>query len=151
MLDVKIKRVDTSLPLPEYATPGACGFDLYSRTDISIEPNQIVLVPSNLIIATPADHVLLLTPRSSLARKKGLIMPNSVGVIDQDYAGDNDEVIIQLQNISDKLATIEKGERIAQGLFVPIAKASWQEVTAMNEKDRGGFGSTGGYNETSPT
>lgn len=142
---IKIKRIDTTLPLPEYATNGSCAFDLYSRETTTISPQQIVLLPSNLIVATPPGYVLILSPRSSLARKKGLIMPNSIGVVDQDYSGDSDEILLQVQNLADREVTVERGERIAQGLLVKIEKANWDEVTVMSVESRGGIGSTGGY------
>lgn len=144
-MKVRLKRIDTNLPLPEYATKGSCGFDLYSRLDATIAPQEISLLPSNLIIETPADHLLLLAPRSSLAKKKGLIMPNSVGIIDQDYSGEGDEVLLQIQNVTNQPVTIKRGERIAQGIFLKIAKAEWEETTTINNDSRGGIGSTGGY------
>ncbi len=148
-MDIKIKRIDNTLPLPEYVTSGSCGFDMYSRLEQTIAPNEIVLLPSNLIIQTPPEHVLIIAPRSSLARKKSLVMPNSMGIIDQDYSGEKDEILIQLQNISQQPVTVSKGERIAQGMFLRTDRADWQEVTIMRETSRGGLGSTGGYGATS--
>lgn len=144
-MDVSIKRIDTSLPLPTYATNGSCGFDLYSRTKQTIAPGEITLLPSNLIIQTPPGYLLLLAPRSSLAAKKGLIMPNSVGIIDQDYSGNGDEIMLQVQNITDSPVTVSPLERIAQGIFVAIKRANWKEVTDIDQTSRGGIGSTGGY------
>lgn len=144
-LPVKIKRIDTSLPLPEYITEGSCGFDMYSRVEETIQPREIALLPSNLIIETPPEHVLILAPRSSLAKKKGLVMPNSMGIIDQDYSGEEDEILIQVQNMTDQPVTITKGERIAQGIFLRTDRALWNEVTTMQDISRGGIGSTGGY------
>jgi dUTP pyrophosphatase len=141
-MNVQIKRIDPNLPLPEYATAGSCGFDIYSRETMTVQPKEIILAPSNLIIATPPGYALFVAPRSSLARKKGLGMPHSFGIVDQDYCGEKDELLIQLQNISDSEVTIKRGERIAQGLFVRIDTAQWQEVEKMNDKSRGGFGST---------
>jgi dUTP pyrophosphatase len=146
-MDVKIKRVDNTLPLPEYITSGACGFDMYTRETVIIQPLEIALLPSNLVIATPEGYVLQISARSSLARKKGLVMPNGVGIIDQDYSGDNDEILIQVMNVRPEPVTIEKGERIAQGIFVKIERADWQEAASMEGEDRGGFGSSGGYKE----
>jgi dUTP pyrophosphatase len=143
-MKVNITRIDSNLPLPEYASPGACAFDLYSRETTVIEPNQIALLPSNLIIQVPAGYVLALAPRSSLARKKSLVMPNSIGIIDQDFSGEKDEVMIQVQNIGKDAVTVDRGERVAQGLLLQIGIAQWEETTATS-KSRGGFGSTGGY------
>ena len=72
-------------------------------------------------------------------------MRNSVGIIDQDYAGEEDEIHILLQNLTDTPVTIEKGERLAQGIFVKIETATWQETDIMTELSRGGFGSTGDF------
>lgn len=145
MMKVTIKRIDQSLPLPKYASSGACAFDIYSREERMIQPKFIDLVPSNLIIEVPTDHALVIAPRSSLARKKGLIVPNSIGIIDQDYHGENDEILIQVQNITENPVVIERGERIAQGFFVMISTATWMETKKMKQDSRGGFGSTGGY------
>lgn len=146
-MNVRIKRIDTNLPLPAYESDGACAFDMYSRETITIEPGKIELLPSNFVIEVPVGYVLVLTARSSLARKKGLMLANSVGVIDQDYSGNNDEILISVRNTGDAAVTVERGERIAQGLILPIARATWQEVETMDNKNRGGFGSTGGYKE----
>jgi dUTP pyrophosphatase len=148
-MQVNIKRIDRELPLPHYATDGSCGFDMYSRVTVTIDPQQIVLLPSNLIIQTPSGYVLLLTPRSSLAKKKGLTMPHSIGVIDQDYSGREDEILIQVQNVTAKQVTVERGERLAQGIFVRTNQADWQEVESITSKNRGGIGSTGGYHDLS--
>lgn len=144
-MNVTIKRIDKTLPLPEYATAGSCGFDMYSRTDMTIAPHQIALIPSNLIVATPKDYVFMIVPRSSLPRKKGLIMPHSIGIIDQDYCGEDDETMIQVQNATDHPVEVARGERIAQGLFMKIAVAQWQETDTMSTNNRGGLGSTAGY------
>lgn len=144
-INVTITRVDLSLPLPEYASSGACAFDLYSRETSSINPGEIALLPSNLIIKVPKGYVLIIAPRSSLARKKALTMPNSIGIIDQDFAGDDDEIMLQVQNCGQQITNIERGERIAQGLILKIATANWVETKSTNKTSRGGFGSTGGY------
>lgn len=144
-MNISIKRIDKSLPLPEYATVGSCAFDLYSRESVTIQPGEIFLLPSNIIVATPGNHVLILAARSSLLNKKGLVLANAIGVIDQDYAGNDDEIKIMVKNVSDAPVTVERAERIAQGLFLPVTKAVWQEVDTMEQVSRGGIGSTGGY------
>lgn len=144
-MEIKIKRIDTSLPLPEYKTKGAVAFDLYSRVDDSIAAKEIKLIPANLIIETPEGYMLMIAARSSLARKKGLMMANNVGIIDQDYCGENDELALLLYNFTDAEVTIEKGERLAQGIFVKIEKGMWNEVDIMNTESRGGFGTTGQF------
>ncbi|HLD07514.1 MAG TPA: dUTP diphosphatase [Candidatus Peribacterales bacterium] len=141
-MKVAITRIDKSLPLPRYESNGATGFDLITRETTIVEPGKIALVPSNVIVKVPEGYTLLIIPRSSLPRKKALVCPHSLGVIDQDYCGPEDEIKVQVQNISTEPVTIEKGERIAQGLFVRVDAAEWMETEA-NGKSRGGFGSTG--------
>jgi len=107
-----------------------------------IAPRALGRIPANLIVQTPPGYMLLLTMRSSTASRKGLLIPNGVGVIDQDYCGDGDELMISVYNFQDEATTVLRGERIAQGIFVPIARVLWQEVERVGE-GRGGFGSTG--------
>ncbi len=140
---VNIRRIDPSLPLPSYASPGAVGFDIVTRETTLIPPGEIALVPGNITVKVPEGYALLIIPRSSLPRKKGLICPHSVGVIDQDYCGPKDEILVQVKNITDGPVTVERGERIAQGLFVRVDRAEWAEVATHGAADRGGFGSTG--------
>jgi dUTP pyrophosphatase len=142
LLDVAIKRVDPTLPLPAYATAGSVGFDLLCREDTEIAPRALGWVPGNVIVRTPPGYVLLVTLRSSTPRRKGLLIPHGLGIIDQDYCGEGDELLIQVYNFLETPALVKRGERIAQGLFLPVARARWQETTALGE-GRGGFGSTG--------
>lgn len=141
-LQVTIKRIDTSLPLPTYATQGSVGFDLLCREDTEILPRTIELIPANVIVRIPEGCMLLLTLRSSTPLRKGLLIPNGVGVIDQDYCGEGDELKVQVYNFRDEAVMVKRGERIAQGIFIPVARAAWIEVNEMG-KGRGGFGSTG--------
>jgi len=142
-MDTTIKRVDPSLPLPEYQTKGSVAFDLYTRETTTIAPHDFALLPTNLIIATPQGYMLMLVARSSSAKKKGLTMRNGVGIIDRDYCGEDDELHILIQNLTDKPVTVDRGERLAQGIFVRIERAKWHEVDIMRDENRGGFGSTG--------
>ncbi len=142
-MKVKITRIDKSLPLPEYQTPGAVAFDLYSRLPMKIKPKEIALVPTNLIIQTPVNYMLSIVPRSSTPRKLGLSSPHGIGIIDQDYCGPDDEIMLQVYNFTDELVKINKGQRIGQGTFVKINKAKWQEIDDVKSGTRGGFGSTG--------
>ena len=140
---VSIQRIDSTLPLPEHETAGSCAFDFVTRETTTIAPHAIGLIPGNVIVKVPEGYALLVMPRSSLPRKKGLICPHSLGLIDHDYHGPKDEIFVQVQNVTDKLVTVERGERIAQGLFVKIDRAEWQEVDSHGAQTRGGFGSTG--------
>ncbi len=142
-MHVSIRRIDPTLPLPTYATHGAVGFDIITRETTVIEPGSIALIPGNVIVKVPEGYALLIAPRSSMPRKKGLVFPHSIGVIDQDYHGETDEILVQVQNVTDAPVTVERGERIAQGLFVKVEQAEWQEVDSHGAETRGGFGSTG--------
>ena len=144
-MHVTIQRIDPRLPLPSYQTAGAVGFDLITRETTVIEPGKIALVPGNVIVKVPEGYALFLLPRSSLPRKKGLVCPHSLGVIDQDYHGDTDELMVQVQNITNEPVTVERGERIAQGIFVKVEQAEWLEVASHGVESRGGFGSTGSH------
>jgi dUTP pyrophosphatase len=144
-MQVSVQRVDTTLPLPRYESAGAVGFDLITRVTTVVEPGKIALVPGNVIVKVPSGFALLIFPRSSLPRKKALVCPHSIGVIDQDYHGDKDEILVQVQNVSGSPVTVERGERIAQGIFVKIDQAEWQEVDSHGAETRGGFGSTGSH------
>jgi dUTP pyrophosphatase len=140
---VSIQRIDPTLPLPKYESAGAVAFDLVTRETTVIQPGKIGLVPGNVIVKVPEGHALILVSRSSLPRKKGLVFPHSIGVVDCDYHGEKDEVMVQVQNITDASVTVERGERIAQGLFVKVDRAEWSEVDSHGAETRGGFGSTG--------
>ena len=142
-MQVSIQRIDLTLPLPQYHSQGAVGFDLITRETTVVSPHAIALVPGNVIVRVPEGYALLVVPRSSLPRKKGLICPHSIGVIDQDYHGEKDEILVQVQNITDQPVTVERGERIAQGIFVKTERAEWEEVLSHGKESRGGFGSTG--------
>lgn len=142
-MNIVIKRIDKELPLPKYHTLGAAAFDFYSRETITVSPKEIARIPSNFIIATPPGYFLMIAARSSLASKKGLMLANGIGIIDSDYSGDNDEILISVYNFTEQPIIVERGERIAQGVFVKIEQGAWEEVEKMESRDRGGFGSTG--------
>lgn len=132
------------LPLPAYATAGAAGMDLLAAVDepMTVQPGGRALVPTGLAIALPPGHELQLRPRSGLALRHGIILPNSPATIDEDYRG---ELQVIVMNAGDTPFTIERGMRIAQAVLAPVTRATWQEVTVLDDTDRGagGFGSTG--------
>lgn len=140
-MKLKIKLVDPSLPVPEYKTKGAVGFDLYLRKDEIIKPKKIVRMPANLVVEIPRGHFLLINGRSSTPMKFGLII--FTGIIDPDFCGDDDVFSIQAMNLTNKTIKLEKGLRIAQGILIKISKAELRVVKKMNAKSRGGFGTTG--------
>lgn len=128
--------------MPIYETDGSVGFDLLCRCDTLINSREIALIPANVIIETPPGYMLMVTLRSSTPRKYGLLMPHGVGIIDNDYAGEGDEIKIQVYNFSNRPVTIKRGDKIAQGIFVRVDRVEWAEVDRMERKTRGGFGST---------
>ena len=140
---IKVKRIDKGLDLPEYKTKGAVGFDLTAREETVINPWEMKLILLNLIVKVPKGYGLFLFSRSSVPVKKGLMIANSVGVIDQDYSGEEDELKTLVLNVTKKKVVVEKGERICQGIFLKLAVAKFSEVKKMSSKSRGGFGSTG--------
>ncbi len=142
-MKVRIQRVDKALPLPKYETAGSVGFDFIAREDCIVAPKTVSLIPGNVTVEVPKNFVLFVTLRSSTPRKKGLLMPHGVGVIDHDYCGPHDEIKIQVYNFTDQPVTVTRGEKIAQGIFVHIDKPEWEEVAKIREESRGGFGSTG--------
>jgi dUTP pyrophosphatase len=142
-MKVKIFRLDKSLPLPQYQTKGSAAFDIYSRLDMEIPPKQIGLIPTNLIIQTPRNYMLVIVPRSSTPKKLGLLIPHGIGIIDQDYCGPEDEINLQVYNFTDSMVKLTKGQRFGQATFVRINKVNWQEIPVVKTKSRGGFGSTG--------
>jgi len=144
MISVRIRRLHPSVPLPQYQTAGAAGFDLAASEDIVVDPSSIALIPTGLVIQVPAGHFLGIFARSSTPLKRGLMVANGVGVIDRDYCGPEDEIKIQVLNFTAQPVQVKKGDRLAQGLFLPVTHVSWQEVEGdLREGSRGGFGATG--------
>ena len=141
-MKLRIKRFDKSLPLPEYKTKGAAGFDLSARKTITIPAHQIGYIPLNIALQLPKDMWLLLAARSSL-HKSGLMMANGIGVGDQDFSGDGDEYQAAVFNFTGKDVTIGKGQRIVQAIIITRQKIEFEEVEQLGNADRGGFGSTG--------
>ena len=111
---------------------------------MEIPPRSIRLVGTGLVIAVPEGHFLGIFARSSTPLKRGLMVANGVGVIDADYCGPDDEIKIQVLNITDAPVMVARGDRLAQGVVLPCPRVTWEEVTEMTEPTRGGFGSTGG-------
>jgi dUTP pyrophosphatase len=132
------------LELPAYATPGAAGCDLRAAIagKVTLAPGDRALVPTGIAIAVPEGFEGQVRMRSGLALQNGLILPNAPGTIDSDYRG---EVRIIVANISNEPATLSRGDRIAQLVIAPVARAVLTKVDALPETGRGGggFGSTG--------
>ncbi|MEM7500804.1 MAG: dUTP diphosphatase [Pseudomonadota bacterium] len=138
-------RIGDAIPLPHYATDGSAGLDMRACIDapIAVEPGSTELIPTGLAIHI-ADSALaaVLLPRSGLGHKHGLVLGNLTGLIDSDYQG---QVFISCWNRSDRVYTIEPGERIAQMVFVPVEQVGFEVVTEFRESERGegGFGHSG--------
>src|SRR3989304_3230118 len=109
MIKVEIKKISPLAVMPKYESAGAAGFDFVTMEDIEINSGEIKLIPTGLVIKTPPTHMLVISPRSSMPKKTGLRMPHSIGVIDSDYCGPEDEVKIQVHNPSSATIKIEKG------------------------------------------
>ena len=149
MIGVQLKLLDPRLgreiPLPQYATPGAAGMDLRAALEgpLELAPGASTLVPTGLAIhiADPGYCAVIL-PRSGLGHRHGLVLGNLVGLIDADYQG---PLMISCWNRSDTAFTIAVGDRIAQLVFLPVARAAFHVVEefAASERGSGGFGSTG--------
>jgi dUTP pyrophosphatase len=141
-MNIKIKRFDKELPLPKHQTGGAAAFDLAASKTMQIAAHQVAYVPVNVAIATPEGHFLLLAARSSL-HKRGLLLANGIGVGDPDFSGNEDQYVAALLNFTDAPVTVERGDRLMQGMFVAVTQFDWEEVNEMPNKTRGGFGTTG--------
>ncbi len=143
---IQVRRLPHAegLPLPAYATPGAAGMDLLAAvaTPVVIDPGERALIPTGLAIALPPGFEMQVRPRSGLALRNGIILPNSPGTIDEDYRG---EVQVIVLNAGDAAFTVERGMRIAQAIVAPVVRAVLQEVDELDDTARstGGFGSTG--------
>ena len=132
------------IPLPEYMSARAAGMDVRAACgqDVTIAPGGVEAIPAGFAMAVPAGYEAQIRPRSGLALKHGIIVPNAPGTIDADYRG---EVCVILANISPRPFTVTRGMRIAQMVVCPVAKAEIEETDRLDatERGRGGFGHTG--------
>ncbi|MBS7670191.1 dUTP diphosphatase [Croceicoccus gelatinilyticus] len=141
---VPVKRLEGNddLPLPSYATDGAAGMDVVSSEERILNPGDRAAVATGLAVAIPEGYEIQIRPRSGLALKHGITVPNTPGTIDSDYRG---ELKVILINHGLEPYKIRRGDRIAQAVLSPVVMASWLEVHELDETARGegGFGSTG--------
>ncbi|MES2904735.1 MAG: dUTP diphosphatase [Pseudomonadota bacterium] len=130
------------LPLPAYATPGAAGMDVVAAEDLDLAPGQRHAVATGFRVAIPEGYEIQVRPRSGLAFKHGISVPNTPGTIDSDYRG---ELKILLINHGPDPFEIRRGERIAQLVPAIVTLAAFDEVAELEDTSRGhgGFGSTG--------
>jgi dUTP pyrophosphatase len=140
---------DRALPLPSYETPGSAGADLRAnlaeedrRTGFTLDPMHRAVVPTGLRVEIPPGFEMQIRPRSGLALKHGITLPNTPGTIDSDYRG---PLGVALINLGAEPYTVHHGDRIAQAVIAPVVQAGFEEVEALGETARGsgGFGSTG--------
>ena len=143
---VKLKRLPNGhgLPLPHYATEGSAGMDVVSAEDVTLKPGERHAVATGLSMAIPLGYEIQVRPRSGLALKHGITVPNTPGTIDSDYRGELKAILI---NHGTEPFAINRGDRVAQLVLAPVTQAVWEEVEELDETTRGagGFGSTGGH------
>ena len=143
-ISIRLKRLPhgEGLPLPAYATDGAAGMDVVSAEDVTIAPGARHAVATGLSVAIPAGYEIQVRPRSGLAFKHGVTVPNTPGTIDSDYRG---ELKVLLINHGPDDFVIERGDRIAQLVPAAVTRAGFEEVEELDDTTRGagGFGSTG--------
>ena len=143
---MQIRRLPHSdgLPLPTYMTAGAAGMDLHAavESDVRIEPGAIVLVPTGLQVAIAEGYEAQVRPRSGLAVRHGISLPNTPATIDSDYRG---EIRVPLINLGRQPFTVVRGMRIAQLIVAPVARVAWDEVAELppSVRAKGGFGHSG--------
>ncbi len=142
--EIPIKKLSALAVIPSYATSGASGMDLHAAIPepVQLPAGDIIMIPLGFAMAIPAGWEAQVRPRSGLASRHGLSMPNSPGTIDADYRG---EWKVPLINLGHQTFTIEPGMRIAQAVICPVAQCTLIEVNELDTTDRGtgGFGSTG--------
>jgi dUTP pyrophosphatase len=143
-VDIAVKRLDHAgdLPLPCYETAGSAGMDARAAEELVIAPGKRGLIGTGFAFAIPAGYEIQVRPRSGLALKKGISIPNTPGTIDSDYRG---ELKVILINHGEDDFIIERGDRIAQIVVAPVQRGILKEVAELDETQRGsgGFGSTG--------
>ena len=143
---IRVRRLPhgEGLNLPSLPTAGAAGMDLLAAVaePVTIAPGKRALIPTGLAIALPPGYELQIRPRSGLALRHGIVLPNSPGTIDEDYRGELQVIVL---NAGDAPFTVERGTRIAQAVLAPVVRARWHEVDSLDDTARGaaGFGSTG--------
>ena len=144
MTEILIKRLSKNISLPKYETSNSSGMDLAANIEnsIDIKPKETVIIPTGISLSIPKNFEVQIRPRSGLAAKNQISVLNTPGTIDADYRG---ELKVILINLGNKTFTVKDGERIAQMVLCPIAKAEFKEVDNLDLTDRGagGFGSTG--------
>ena len=144
MVKILVKKFDKNIKLPSYKTSGSSGMDLmaFIKSKITINPGNTAVISTGISLAVPKNYEIQIRPRSGLASKKGISVLNTPGTVDSDYRG---EIKIILINLSKKSFVVKSGDRIAQMILCPVAKANLKEVKILPKtvRSKKGFGSTG--------
>lgn len=141
-------RIGRDVPAPCYATDGSAGMDLRACLDgpAEIRPGKVVRIPTGVaLFVRDAGHFIFLAPRSGLSARRGIVLANTVGIVDSDY---QDEIVVALLNRGKSKYIVQPGERVCQALFLPVARAELKFVEEFSEttaRNTGGFGSTGRF------
>jgi dUTP pyrophosphatase len=150
VVDIALRRLDPGLPPPSYAHPGDAGADLFTTVDVTLAPGERAMVPTGIAIALPEGYVALVHPRSGLAARHGVSIVNSPGTVDAGYRGEIKVLLVNLDPAAS--VTLSRGDRIAQLVVQRFETASFVEVDALPDSERGagGYGSTGGFAASAP-
>lgn len=141
-MQIPLQRLDGELPIPAHAHPGDGGVDLCARESVRLEAGERAVIPTGIAIAIPDGFAGLVTPRSGLAARNGISVVNGPGLVDSGYRG---EIKVVLVNLSNEPFEVERGDRIAQFVVIPVVFQELVPVEELPESTRGsgGFGSTG--------
>lgn len=150
MVDISIRRLDPDLPMPVYAHPGDAGADLHSAVDLTLDPGERVLVPTGVALALPEGYVALVHPRSGLAARHGISIVNAPGTIDAGYRGEVRVCLVNHDRVEPYV--VRRGDRIAQLVIQRFETATFTEAADLpgSPRGKGGYGSTGGFSQTTP-
>ncbi len=141
-MKISFLKLDRELPTPAHAHPGDGGVDLYAATAVTLGPGERHLIPTGVAVAVPEGYAAFVVPRSGLAIRDGLGVVNAPGLVDAGYRGEIQVIAINHGQVD---VRVERGDRIAQLVVVPVAEQEWVEVDELDDSPRGsgGFGSTG--------
>ena len=149
-MQLKVKRLDKDMPMPQYAKEGDAGFDLRSTESITVMPGCTEIVGTGLAFEIPDGFFGLIAPRSGLGSRYGLTLANTPSIIDSGYRGEVKLALHKLAPMDDDSPLgvgylVERGERVAQMVIIPYASCEFEDVDELSETDRGsgGFGSSG--------
>ncbi|MEA2507354.1 MAG: dUTP pyrophosphatase [Actinomycetota bacterium] len=143
MIEVPVRRLDPTVPLPDYATPGDAGLDLRAAEDVTLKPGERAAVGTGIAVAIPDGFAGFVHARSGRALRDGLALVNAPGLIDSGYRGEIKVLVVNLDSFA--ALEIHRGEKIAQLVVQPVAQVELEEVSELpvSERGAGGFGSTG--------